>query len=174
MYLPSKSKALQHYQLSRDLFPFDSGERLQLSGSRWILKNLFTAKGLRANNTLVGCKYSLDDHLYMWVVNLSQWSIKFLSQTSHVFEPTCALCTVGSYASLSVCPSVCLSGLDQKSHWTIIHISKSISLSEEQINTCCVCKSQGGLTANIKLHFFSLDFIGFLDLIFGQSNFGCL
>ena len=28
------------------------------------------------------------------------------------------------------------------------------SLSEEQINTCCVCKSQGGLTANVKLHFF--------------------
>ena len=26
-----------------------------------------------------------------------------------IFEPTCAYCTVGSYASLSVCPSVCLS-----------------------------------------------------------------
>ncbi len=25
-----------------------------------------------------------------------------------LFEPTCANCTVGSYASLSVCPSVCL------------------------------------------------------------------
>ncbi len=42
-----------------------------------------------------------------------------------VFEPTCALCTVGSYASLSVCLSVCLSGLDQK-YWMIIYISKSI------------------------------------------------
>ena len=26
---------------------------------------------------------------------------------SHIFEPTCACCTVGSYASLSVCLSVC-------------------------------------------------------------------
>ena len=43
----------------------------------------------------------------------------------HFIEPTCALCTVGSFVSLSVCPSVCLSGLDQK-YWTIIHISKSI------------------------------------------------
>ncbi len=27
--------------------------------------------------------------------------------TQFAFEPTCAYCTVGSYASLSVCPSVC-------------------------------------------------------------------
>ena len=32
-----------------------------------------------------------------------------------IFEPTCACCTVGSHALLSVCLSVCLSGLDQKS-----------------------------------------------------------
>ncbi len=49
-----------------------------------------------------------------------------------IFEPTCAFCTVGSYVSLPVCPSVCLSvrlyGLGQKSDWTIIHtcISESI------------------------------------------------
>ena len=34
-----------------------------------------------------------------------------------IFEPTCAFYTVGSYVSLSVCPSI-----DQKSDWTIIHI----------------------------------------------------
>ncbi len=43
-----------------------------------------------------------------------------------IFEPTCAYCTVGSYASLSlrlsVRPSVCPSVY----HWIIIHISKSI------------------------------------------------
>ncbi len=38
-----------------------------------------------------------------------------VAQSSVFIEPTCALCTVGSYASLSVCPSVCPSGLDQKS-----------------------------------------------------------
>ncbi len=37
----------------------------------------------------------------------------------HFIEPTCAYCTVGSYASLSVRLSVC--------HWIIIHISKSIT-----------------------------------------------
>ncbi len=42
-----------------------------------------------------------------------------------IFEPTCAHCTVGSYASLSVRLSVCL-WLDKKS-WTIIHISKSVT-----------------------------------------------
>ncbi len=31
------------------------------------------------------------------------------------------------------------------------------NLSEEQINAYHVCKSQGGLTANVKLHFFSLN-----------------
>ena len=40
-------------------------------------------------------------------------------------EPTCATCTVGSYASLSVRLSVCL-WLDQN-YWTIIHISKTIA-----------------------------------------------
>ncbi len=42
-----------------------------------------------------------------------------------LFEPTCAICSVGSYASLSVCLSVCTlqSGLDQKSDQKIIHIS---------------------------------------------------
>ena len=34
-------------------------------------------------------------------------------------EPTCAICQVGSYASLSVCYLT-------KSHWTIIHISISM------------------------------------------------
>ncbi len=33
-----------------------------------------------------------------------------------VFEPTCAFCTVGSYAP----PSVCLCGLDQKLDWIMI------------------------------------------------------
>ncbi len=28
---------------------------------------------------------------------------------AEIFEPTCATCTMGSYASLSVCLSVCLS-----------------------------------------------------------------
>ncbi len=46
--------------------------------------------------------------------------------TDTLFEPTCAFCTVGSYAPLSVRPSVRPYGLDQKSDWTIIHISESI------------------------------------------------
>ena len=37
------------------------------------------------------------------------------TQMTNIVEPTCAYCTRGSYASLSVCPSVC--------HWIIIHIS---------------------------------------------------
>ena len=41
--------------------------------------------------------------------------------TYAVFEPNCAFRTVGSYALLSVCLSVCLYGLDQKSDWIIIH-----------------------------------------------------
>ncbi len=43
--------------------------------------------------------------------------VVFLSLFFFIFEPTCAYCTVGSYASLSVCLSVC--------HWIIIHNSKS-------------------------------------------------
>ena len=39
-----------------------------------------------------------------------------------LFEPTCAYCTVGSYASLSVRPSVRLSVF----HWVIFYISESI------------------------------------------------
>ena len=42
---------------------------------------------------------------------------------ARIFEPTCAHCTVGSYASLSVC----LSSLDQNSDLIVIHISKSIA-----------------------------------------------
>ena len=38
-----------------------------------------------------------------------------------IFEPTCAHCTVGSYASLSVRPSV----RPSVCHWIIIHISAS-------------------------------------------------
>ena len=61
---------------------------------------------------------------------------------------------------LSVCPSE----LDQKD-WTMIHILKSnrargpylnvvmCNIYEEQTNACRIWKSQGGLTANIKLHF---------------------
>ena len=48
-----------------------------------------------------------------------------LRQIFFLFEPTCALCTVGSYASLSVRLSICLAGLDQKD-WTIIHILRNI------------------------------------------------
>ena len=52
---------------------------------------------------------------------------KMQTFSDFIIEPTCASCTVGSYASLSVFLSVlCLySGLDRK--WEkIIHISKSI------------------------------------------------
>ena len=51
-----------------------------------------------------------------------------------VFEPTCASCTVGSYASLSVC-------LWQK---LLPHIGKGLLLW------------QCGLIANVKLHFFNI------------------
>ncbi len=61
---------------------------------------------------------------------------------------------------LSVCPSVCLSGLDQKD-WTIIHNLKSnifcclgLTFSKNRLMPRLLCKSQGGLTANVKLHFF--------------------
>ena len=46
--------------------------------------------------------------------------------TTPLFEPTCANCTVGSYASLSVCLSICLW---QKSDYIIIHICLSICMS---------------------------------------------
>ena len=49
---------------------------------------------------------------------------RFYTTQSYVnfIEPTCAYCTVGSYALLSVCLSVCLSTF----HWIKIHISETI------------------------------------------------
>ncbi len=44
-------------------------------------------------------------------------SVTLIDYGAIIIEPTCAYCTVGSYASLSVCPSV--------RHWIIIHISGS-------------------------------------------------
>ncbi len=52
-----------------------------------------------------------------------------------IFEPTWALCTVGSYASLSVRLSVRLAGLYQNSAWTIIHISESIAVRNPLLET---------------------------------------
>ena len=45
-----------------------------------------------------------------------------------VFEPTCANCTVGSYASLSVCPWL------DKNYWTIIHISESVMKLDQNMD----------------------------------------
>ncbi len=57
--------------------------------------------------------YSNTVHAWnFWKLNLWKYIIR---DCSLFFEPTCANCTVGSYASLSVCPSVRPSGLDQKS-----------------------------------------------------------
>ena len=70
-----------------------------------------------------------------------------------IFEPTCAYCTVDSYASLSVCLSVSLSVC----HWIIIHISKSNrnTLLEKscQQKIKASLLGQVGLIANVKLHF---------------------
>ena len=33
------------------------------------------------------------------------------------------------------------------------------NLSKKQINACLACKSQGGLTANVKLHFYNLSWL---------------
>ena len=46
-----------------------------------------------------------------------------------IFEPTCAICTLGSHASLSV---FCLSRLDQKT-WKIIYISESIVVRKMKV-----------------------------------------
>ena len=53
----------------------------------------------------------------------TRWFSFYYFRKYSIFEPTCACCTVGSYAALSVC---CLSGLYQNSDWIIIHISESI------------------------------------------------
>ncbi len=51
--------------------------------------------------------------------------------SNYIFiDPTCAYCTVGSYAWLSVRPS----GLDQNSDWTIIHISEIIRASSLKLH----------------------------------------
>ena len=46
----------------------------------------------------------------VWIVFTRQFDVQFTFNSpveAHpLFEPTCANCTVGSYASLSVCPSV--------------------------------------------------------------------
>ncbi len=58
--------------------------------------------------------------VYLW--------IEATPKSMILFEPTCAYCTVGSYAALSVRLSVCPSGFTQGTLYTLlkIHISEGI------------------------------------------------
>ncbi len=56
-----------------------------------------------------------------WWLQKVRWIIKM------IFEPTCAICTVGSYPSLSVCLSVRPSGLYQKSLENNSYLRKYLS-----------------------------------------------
>ena len=94
-----------------------------------------------------------------------------------IFEPTGANGTVGSYTSLSVCLSVCLSLL-QNSNWTKIHISgymidrftkPQLLLHGIRSNLAiepgaCV----GGLTSTSSCIFF-LPYCVLWNVIFGQK-----
>ena len=62
-----------------------------------------------------------------------------------LFEPTSASCTVGSYASLSVCLPV--------------QVGYSLFHSDVFLFVCAfhVCESKGGLYVNVNLHFFPLS-----------------
>ena len=55
----------------------------------------------------------------LWVTSSPDVNWRVSESRFTFFEPTCAYCTVGSYASLSVRPSVRLSVY----HWIKIHIS---------------------------------------------------
>ena len=40
-------------------------------------------------------------------IDINNWKLCLLISTTHsIFEPTCAFCTVGSYAPLAVCLSI--------------------------------------------------------------------
>ena len=47
------------------------------------------------------------------------------------------------------------------------------NLSKEQINACRVCRFQGGLTANVKLHFFNIYFHPLFVLDYIQGIVTC-
>ena len=60
----------------------------------------------------------------LWCAALGSWS----TRESYLFLAHLCLCTMGSYASLSVCPS-----LDQNSDQKIIHISQSMTASNTKL-----------------------------------------
>ncbi len=72
-----------------------------------------------------------------------------------IFEPNCAICTLGSYAPLSVCKRnsdqiFCLTSM-----LTDCLLMAFLQGPVEE-NAHHMCKLQGGLTANVKLHFLLL------------------
>ncbi len=54
--------------------------------------------------------------------------IEILVMVVFIFEPTCATCTMGCYASLSVCLSVCLSVFTQATLCTTTMVLTAIEL----------------------------------------------
>ena len=82
-----------------------------------------------------------------------RWNVELQSKQCHcgyISEPTCAFCTVGPYAPLSVCqsgfvrPTLCT---------TSMVLDCVVRLSKVEMYACHISISQGGLTANVKLHF---------------------
>ncbi len=78
-------------------------------------------------------------------------------------EPTCASCTVGSYAPLSVCLSVC--GRNSKLVNSHNPAPTGVLLF---VYACHMWKSEGGLCVNVKLHFFVFCFGNSLKSIKSQ------
>ncbi len=75
---------------------------------------------------------------------------------SSLFEPTCAYCTVGSYASLSVCPSVCPSvrlsvTLDNNSYLKKYYRQESETLPQYKAFICASRKNTKYTLRNIFL-----------------------
>ncbi len=87
----------------------------------WSFRN-FEACIIKKNNSVCISFTCYEQAFHLYRISL------YISQVT-VFEPTCAICMVGSYASFSVCLSVCLSGLDQKSDQKIIHFSHTSTSS---------------------------------------------
>ena len=70
-----------------------------------------------------------------------------LNMLLYIFEPTCASCTVGSYASLSVCACRL---------WNIFILNRRKLFHSDIflfVHAFHVCESKGGLYVNVKLYF---------------------
>ncbi len=81
-----------------------------------------------------------------------------LSHIGFITGPTCAFCTVGSYASHSVCLDVCLSITENlvifcPNHTSYLMGIGTLNSGLLRFDACHRCESQRGLIANVKLHF---------------------